>query len=76
MELKFDDSNKLVGWAGGNDSSNPHSIKHSYLQYVEKKSDDVLNVCSGTNVYTFVPDDGRNTLTPKVGVLDYEARSR
>jgi len=68
IELKFDDSNKLVGWAVGN-SSNPHSIQHSYLQYVEKKGDILergINVCDGTNVYTFVPDNGRNTLTPKV----------
>ena len=34
IELKFDDSNKLVGWAVGNSSDNPHSIQHSYLQYV------------------------------------------
>ena len=72
IELKFDDSNKLVGWAVGNSSDNPHSIQHSYLQYVEKKGDILergINVCDGTNVYTFVPDNGRNTLTPKVGPL-------
>ena len=77
MELKFDDSNKLVGWAGGNDS---HSIQHSYMQYVEKKGDVLersINVCDGTNVYTFVPDDGRNTLSPKVGrTLDFGHKTK
>ena len=66
IELKFDDSNKLVGWARGNSSNKPHSIQHSYLQYVERKGKDQINVCDGTNVYTFVPDNGTNTLTPKV----------
>jgi len=58
IELKFDDNNKLVGWAGGNSTNIPHSIQHSYLQYVERKGKDQINVCDGTNVYTFVPDNG------------------
>ena len=64
LELNFNGSNKLVGWGKGNET---HSVQHSYVQYVEKAGTLFrLNPCDGTNVYTFVPDVGRNTLTPEV----------
>ena len=73
LELNFNGRNKLVGWGKGNET---HSVQHSYVQYVEKAGTLFhLNPCDGTNVYTFVPDVGRNTLTPEVGGVFYTDRT-
>ncbi len=63
LKMVFDSSNHLSSWSA---SGPTHSINHSYVQYVERKGSLEINVCDGSNVYTFVPDEGRKILTPEV----------
>ena len=44
-----------------------HTLSATPTQYFEKAGLlDLFTVCGGTNVCTFVPDEGSQTLTPKV----------
>lgn len=65
LRLLFNESGHLTSWTNLR-TGVTHSMQHDYLQRVEKGSVNEWNVCDGTNVYTFVPDDGVNQLTPKV----------
>lgn len=63
--MSFDDNGHIQGWTTADGGTHPFS--HTYTQYFEKAGLlDLFTVCGGTNVYTFVPDKGSQTLTPKV----------
>ena len=65
IQLMFNTTGHLVKWTSLN-SGVVHTLEQQYVQEFEKAGLDELNVCDGTNVYTFVPDDGSTVLTPKV----------
>ena len=66
LKLSFNESGHLTSWTDLR-SGTTHALQHQYLQAAEKASlEDEVNVCEGTNVYTFVPDDGITGLTPEV----------
>ena len=65
LRLQFNESGHLSSWTDLS-SSVTHPLQHSYLQEAERENLNEENVCDGTNVYTFVPDDGSTVLTPKV----------
>ena len=65
LKLVFNGSGHLASWTELR-SGATHSVQHNYLQRAEKESVNEWNVCDGTNVYTFVPDEGVTQLTPKV----------
>ena len=67
LKLLFNETGHLSSWSDLT-TSVTYSLQHEYLQEVEKVGLMELNVCTGTNVYTFVPGDGSHVLTPKVHV--------
>ncbi len=64
QKLTFDANNHLYSWSSVAGSA--HRVNHSYVQYRERKGILEVTVCDGSNVYTFVPDQGRYVLTPEV----------
>ena len=65
IKVSFDGSGHIQGWTTADGGTHPFS--HTYTQYFEKAGVlDLFTVCGGTNVYTFVPDEGSQILTPKV----------
>ena len=67
LKLSFNESGHLVSWTDLS-SGVTYSLQHDYLQEIEKENLNEVNVCDGTNVYTFVPDDGNKLLTPEVSM--------
>ena len=65
LKLLFNESGHLASWSDLR-TGVTYALQQEYLQEVEKGTLNVLNVCDGTNVYTFVPDYGSSVLTPKV----------
>ena len=65
LKLLFNESGHLTSWTDLVTSAS-YSLQHEYLQEVEKAGLIEVDVCTGTSVYTFVPDDGSHVLTPKV----------
>jgi lysosomal alpha-mannosidase len=64
LKLLFNESGHLTSWTDLVTSAS-YSLQHEYLQEVEKAGLIEVDVCTGTSVYTFVPDDGSHVLTPK-----------
>lgn len=64
----FNTTGHLVKWTSLS-TRDVHTLEQQYVQEVEKEGLDEFNVCDGTNVYTFVPDDGSTVLTPKVHTI-------
>ena len=65
IKVSFDGNGHVQGWTTADGGTHPFS--HAYTQYFEKAGlEDLFTVCGGTNVYTFVPDEGSQVLTPKV----------
>ena len=70
LKLLFNESGHLTSWTDLVTSVS-YSLQHEYLQEVEKAGLIEVDVCTGTSVYTFVPDDGSHVLTPKVIVIKF-----
>ena len=69
VKLSFNTSNHITSWTHL-DSSETHIVEQTYTQYKERRGFFIdLGVCDGTNVYTYVPDEGRTPLTPEVSTL-------
>ena len=68
IKVSFDANGHVQGWTTADGGTHPFS--HAYTQYFEKVGLlDLITVCGGTNVYTFVPDEGSQILTPQVSSL-------
>ena len=65
LRLQFNSSGHLVSWSDLT-TGTTHQLNHQFIQEAERENLDEWNVCDGTNVYTFVPDNGATVLTPKV----------
>ena len=75
IKVSFDGNGHVQGWTTADGGTHPFS--HAYTQYFEKAGlEDLFTVCGGTNVYTFVPDEGSQTLTPKVSSANIQSVSR
>ena len=68
LKLSFDEAGQLTGWTNQH-SGAEYTVQQEFLQEAEKENLNEFNVCDGTNVYTFVPDDGSKVLTPKVNTF-------
>ena len=65
VKLTFNSTNHLSSWTELHET---HTIHHDHMQYLEEVGTFIVNDCDGSNVYVFLPDKGRNILTPKVRI--------
>ena len=65
IQLTFNSTGHLSNWTHL-PTGKVHRLEQQYMQMHERAGLDEENVCDGTNVYTYVPDDGSSGLTPKV----------
>lgn len=59
ISLSFDAYNRLNAWSNSI-NKNDMKVSVNFVEYFEKKAPNFVphSVCDGTNVYTFVPDEG------------------
>lgn len=63
IQLSFGSNNQLASWKNTK-TGDSMDISIGFEQYLEKKAPSFIphSVCDGTNVYTFVPDEGSQIL--------------
>ena len=63
ISLSFDAYNQLNAWSNSINEDNM-KISVNFVEYFEKKAPSFVphSVCDGTNVYTFVPDEGSKSV--------------
>ena len=69
IQLAFNSTGHLSNWTHV-PTGKVHRLEQQYVQRHEKAGLDEENVCDGTNVYTYVPDDGSSVLSPKVYTIN------
>ncbi|XP_019863647.1 PREDICTED: epididymis-specific alpha-mannosidase-like isoform X2 [Amphimedon queenslandica] len=70
ISLSFDAYNRLSEWSNSI-SKDDMEISVNFVEYFEKKAPSFVphSVCDGTNVYTFVPDEGSKAVINDTTVL-------